>query len=289
MTTTNLVLRIANTVLMIGIPILAALWIFRRGKEGFRPIWIGAAAFVLSQVGHIPFNQYLMMPVLESWGIQASAQSGVSLLVLGVAAGLSAGLFEEITRYFVFRTWLKGSPGELLPVKYGIGHGGVEAFLLGLVTLVALTQVLVLSGENALLSFSSEEVALVKSQLEVYWAVPWQHSLLGAWERVSAMAFHIGASLMVYKSVRQKNILWLIIAILGHTGLNAFAVVGIQKLNVVLLEGVLFLFGAGWLFWGWMVREKDPLEKDQEPPLPPPVQLSASQITPEHLEESRYD
>ena len=103
------------------------------------------------------------------------------------------------------------------------------------------------------------------------------------------MAFHLGASLMVYKSVRQKNILWLVVAVLGHTLLNAFAVVGIQKLNVVLLEGVLFLFGVGWLFWGWTVREKDPLENDQEPPLPPPVQLSASQITSEHLEESRYD
>ena len=93
MTTINLVLRIANTALMIGIPILAALWIFRRGKEGFRPIWIGAAAFVLSQVGHIPFSQYLMMPVLEAWNAQT-----VMMIKRSLSPGF-AGIKNELFEY----------------------------------------------------------------------------------------------------------------------------------------------------------------------------------------------
>ena len=71
MTTLNVILRILNAALMLGIPCFLALKIYRRGMGGFKPIWIGAAAFVLSQVGHIPFNQFVMLPLLETNGIPA--------------------------------------------------------------------------------------------------------------------------------------------------------------------------------------------------------------------------
>ena len=273
---------------MIGIPIVAALWVYRRGKEGFRPIWIGAAAFILSQVGHIPFNQYLMIPGLTFLGIDVTAQSGISLWVLGVAAGLSAGLFEEITRYLVLKFWLKKNPHTLLPLKYGIGHGGVEALLLGLLALYALVQVMVLRGEGVVAALGPEQAALVATQLEAFWAVPWYHSLLGALERISAMAFHIGASILVYKSVQTKNLIYLIIAILGHTLLNAFAVVAVKQMDFILLEGILLAFAASWLYWTWKIREIVP-EEESDSPVPPQVQVSAAQISPEQIDESKYD
>ncbi|MCJ7733819.1 MAG: YhfC family intramembrane metalloprotease [Anaerolineales bacterium] len=289
MTILALALRIINALLMIGIPCLAALMIYRRGKDGFRPIWIGAAAFILSQVGHIPFNQFLMLPVIKAWGIDITAGFGAPLWILGAAAGLSAGVFEEITRYLVFRFWLKNSPSENLPIKVGIGHGGVEAILAGLLALYALIQVLVLRGEGALAAFDPDQAALIQSQLEAYWAIPWHQSLLGAWERISAMAFHLGASLMVYKSVLQKNPLWLVIAVFGHALLNAFAVIALRQLDFILLEGIVFVFAGLWLGWAWFVRVKDPVDADEEP-LPPPLVLSsAPQITSKQIEESRYD
>ncbi len=266
-----------------------ALKLYRRGKGSFRPIWIGAAAFILSQVGHIPFNQFVMLPLLEANGISPSGQDGASLLVLGIAAGLSAGIFEEITRYFVMKSWLKGEHNDFLPVKYGVGHGGIEAVLTGLLVLYAFVQVMVLGGEGALSAFDPEQVDLIQSQLEAYWAVPWHYSLLGAWERVSAMSFHVGASIMVYKSIREKKPGWLLIALLGHTVLNAFVVVLAPKLDLVLLEGVLFLFAAGWLAWAWLVRVQEPdlLEPHQSPL--PEVRFRTPQITSDQIEESRYD
>jgi len=189
---------------MVGIPCLLAVILIRRGNDGFRPIGIGVAAFVFSQAGHIPFNQFVLLPALEGGGIGLS-QSGWKLLVMGIAVGFSAGIFEETARYLSFRFWLNKEPSTLLPIKYGVGHGGIEAFLLGILTLYALIQVLTLGGEGSLDSFSSEQAGLIRAQIFAYWDVPWQHLLLGAWERVSAMIFHIGASLMVYKSVRKKS------------------------------------------------------------------------------------
>jgi len=288
MTTIGLILRILNAGLMIGIPIVAAILIYKRGKSGFRPIWIGAVVFILSQVGHIPFNQFLMLPGLKALGIEVAAQGGISLWVLGAAAGLSAGVFEEVARYLALKFWLKKDANTLLPIKYGIGHGGVEALLLGLLALFAFIQVLALGGDGLEALLPADQVDLARSQIEAYWAVPWQQSLLGAVERISAMAFHIGASILVYKSVRTKNLLYLVIAVVGHAVLDAFAVIGVKQLNLFVLEGVLFLFAAGWLYWAWRIREID-LEEDLETPVPDQVQISAPSATTEQIDESRYD
>jgi uncharacterized membrane protein YhfC len=288
MTTTEVILRILNTLLMVGIPCLLAVILIRRGNDGFRPIGVGVAAFVLSQVGHIPFNQFVLLPALEGWGVGLT-QSGWKLLVMGVAVGFSAGIFEETARYLSFRFWLNKEPNTLLPIKYGVGHGGIEAFLLGILTLYALIQVLTLGGEGSLDSFSSEQADLIRAQILAYWDVRWQHLLLGAWERVSAMVFHIGASLMVYKSVRKKKPSWLAIAVLGHTLLNAFAVISSQKMDFVLVESVLFIFSLGWLFWAWSLREREVEELMPELPLPGEMRLQTQRITAEQLEESRYD
>ena len=273
---------------MIGIPVAAALLIYKRGKSGFRPIWIGAAVFVLSQVGHIPFNQFLMIPGLRALGVDVAAQGGISLWVLGAAAGLSAGFFEEVARFLALKFWLKKDIQTLLPLKYGVGHGGVEALLLGLFALFALVQVVVLGGEGAVDLLPPEQVELARTQLAAYWAVPWYHSLLGAAERISAMAFHIGASILVYKSVRTKNYLYLLIAVIGHAVLDAFAVIGVKHLDFLILEGVLFVFAAGWLYWAWKIREIDP-EEGLNLPVPDQVQISAARVTEEQIDESRYD
>jgi uncharacterized membrane protein YhfC len=288
MTILGLILRILNAGLMIGIPVTAALLIYKRGKSGFRPIWIGAAVFILSQVGHIPFNQFLMVPGLRALGVDLAAQGGISLWVLGVAAGLSAGVFEEIARYFALKFWLKKDAHTLLPLKYGIGHGGVEALLVGGLALTALVQVLVLRGDGVIAALDSEQVALIQSQLQAYWAIPWQQSLLGAWERSSGMMFHVGASILVYKTVRSKKPIYLIAAVLGHTLLDTFAVVAVQQLDLVLMEAILFVFAAGWLYWAWRIREIDP-DEGLELPVPDQVQISAAQVTTEQIEETRYD
>ena len=273
---------------MLGIPCLAAFFLIRRGKGGFRPIVIGVAGFILSQAGHIPFNQFLLLPGLERWGIDLAAEGGGSLLVLGVAVGLSAGVFEELARYLVFRFWLRRDSGEYVPWKYGIGHGGVEAIITGLLVFYALVQVLTLGGEGVLEGFPADQGELIRSQLEAYWAVPWHLSLLGAWERVSALLFHLGASVFVYKSVREKNLLWLLVALLGHAALNAFAVIAVKQMGFLLIELLLFVFALLWIAWAWLVRPRGSQEEELDPP-PPKPDLTALKISSEQLEESRYE
>jgi uncharacterized membrane protein YhfC len=289
MTTIGIVFRVINIVLMVGIPVSLGVFLIRKGRYGFRPIWIGALAFVLSQVVHVPFNQYGLLPGLRGMGVDLASPSGASLIILGAAAGLSAGIFEEAARYLVFRFWLKDEGGLLLPIKYAVGHGGVEAVLAGLLALLALVQVLVLGGVGGLESFSPQQADMVRSQLDTYWAVPWGQSLLGAWERVSAMIFHLGASLLVYRAVRRRQIGWLLAAVGGHAVFNAVAVIGVQILNINILEGLIFGLAIVWTFWAWRVRVIEPDITPADPPLPSRLKKGGDNATPEQLEESRYE
>jgi len=273
---------------MIVLPFLGAILLVRRGKGGFRVIGIGALGFILSQVGHLPFNQFLLLPGLRRAGVDLAAQAGGSLWVLALAAGLSAGLFEELARYLVFRFWLRGQKDEYLPWKYGIGHGGIEAILTGLLVLYTLVQVLALGNEGVLGGFPADQASLIRSQLETYWAVPWQEALLGAWERVSALLFHLGASVFVYKSVSERNLLWLGLAIVGHTALNGFALIAVSQISLFLVELLLFAFALAWVAWAWLVRPRFAHQEDLKPP-PPQPSLSVRQITTEQIEESRYE
>ena len=273
---------------MILIPCLGAIFLLRRGKGGFRVIGIGVAGFLLSQVGHLPFNQFLLLPGLRRAGIDLAPQSGSSLWILALAAGLSAGLFEELARYLIFRFWLRGKEGSFLPWKYGIGHGGIEAILAGLLVLYTLVQVLALGNEEVLGGFPADQAALIRSQLETYWAVPWHDALLGAWERVSALLFHLGASVFVYKSVRERKILWLGVALLGHTVLNGFALIAVNQMSLLLVELLLFAGALLWVAWAWLVRPRFAGQEGLKPP-PPKPNLSVRQITTEQIEESRYE
>lgn len=45
-----------NALLMIALPVALGIFLTRRFHLGWRLFFIGAATFILSQVGHIPFN-----------------------------------------------------------------------------------------------------------------------------------------------------------------------------------------------------------------------------------------
>ncbi len=48
--------HLLNGLLMVAIPVLLAIYLTCHWKMGGRVWWIGAATFIISQVGHIPFN-----------------------------------------------------------------------------------------------------------------------------------------------------------------------------------------------------------------------------------------
>ncbi len=84
---------------------------------------------IFSQVLHIPFNA-LVNPVFNQFGFIALPLS-LQNSILSVFLGLSAGLFEELSRYAMYRWWAKDARSWGKGLLAGAGHGGIEAILLG--------------------------------------------------------------------------------------------------------------------------------------------------------------
>ncbi|MBK5254348.1 MAG: YhfC family intramembrane metalloprotease [Peptostreptococcaceae bacterium] len=125
-------------------------------------------------------------------------------------------MFEEIGRYIVIKLFLKNQLTTDSGISFGIGHGGIEAILLVGINYIYL------------LITSAYEFAPVMI-------------FLGGLERIFALTFHIGMSVMIMKSIRDKRLIWLILAIILHTLLDVCAVlIG----NVYMVELIVLTFAV---------------------------------------------
>ena len=271
MTGAGIVIRLVSAGLMIGMPLAAAYFVLKRFPgAGPRFLLWGAGSFVFSQLLHLPFNRWVLLPGLEN-GLSPDWQGWIQAALTGVALGLSAGIFEECSRWLAFRLWSPEDRRWKSAVALGVGHGGLEAFLIGLLALFALVQAVVLENPAALEALGPRQAQLAAEQLSAYWETSGGVVLLGAVERLAAMLFHLGASVLVMQVFLRGSPGWLGATVLVHTGLNAAAVYGIRQWGVMPTEAVIFLLGGAVAVWGWRLRpgkEADPGEDaaDREGP-----------------------
>lgn len=286
-----------SALFVILLPLLLGAWFARQFRLGWGLFGIGAATFILSQVGHIPFNGYLLNPLLAKIGIEG-VPSGGKLVVYAAALGLSAGVFEEVARYLTMRFWRKDVRTWGKSLMLGAGHGGIEAILVGVYGFYILVQMVMMFGmgvEEVGGLTGAERAQEVFDYVAAYWGSNWYDFLWSALERLSAMTFHLSASVLVYQSFRRKNLLWLVLAILWHTLLDAVAVIGALSWGIPATEAA--LFGMALLSLGIILALREPLPEEEpspaEAPLPlPPLpekELPNISINSEKLDESRYD
>jgi uncharacterized membrane protein YhfC len=282
---------------VILLPIFLGGWFVRRFSLGWGLFGAGVLTFIASQVLHIPFNVYLLNPLLAKLG-SGGVPAGGDLLIYGVALGLSAGVFEEVARYITLRFWRKDARTWGQSLMLGAGHGGIEAILVGVYGFYILVQMVMLFGmdlDSVGSLTGADRAQEVFNFVAAYWGSSWYDFFWSALERISALAFHLSASVLVYQSIRRKNLLWLVLAILWHTLLDAAAVYGSLSWGIPATEGALFiiaLLGVGIIF---ALREPPPELEEQLPeelPAQPPLpkrEMPQLTITSEKLDESRYD
>jgi uncharacterized membrane protein YhfC len=270
----------------LGVGVLAA----QRLNVGWRLYGAGAITFVASQVLHIPFNLFLLSPGLQELGLDvADLSDGVALVIVAIAFGLSAGVFEEVGRYLMMRIWRKDVRSWDSAVMLGAGHGGIEAVLLGLLGLLTVIQLVGLQNPNVFAQVPAEDQVLVQAQLIEFWSLPWYAILLAPIERVSAICLHLTASVLVLQVFRRNNLLWLGAAIGLHTLFNAVALIAVQHLGVYTTEGLLLVLALLSLWAFFRLREPAVESPPNDPPDPPArFEPQPLELSDEKLGDSRY-
>lgn len=282
-----------NALLMLVPPIVLGIVIARKRGIGWGVYGAGALTFILSQVGHIPFNA-LVLPSLNN--MLAGLPETAALIGLALFLGVSAGIFEEIARFLTYSYWRKDVRTWGGGMMLGAGHGGIEAIFVGLsfaATFIALAAYDAGMLPNLLATVPADDLpqaeATVQAQIDAFFTAPWYATILGGIERLFALAFHLSASLMVMQSVIQRKPHWLVLAIGWHTITNAGAIIIIGLTNEYLAELFLAFIALASLFIIRHFKEPEPVEPEPEP-LPPlkDVDLSEVEPTSDNLEKSRY-
>jgi uncharacterized membrane protein YhfC len=269
---------------MIALALWLGVFLTRKFRLDWRLYFVGAVTFVASQILHIPFNLAFLNPWVESVGFE-----GFGLIASSIALGLSAGIFEEVTRYVVYRFWIKRDRSWEQGLLFGAGHGGVEAIILGVLSLLTVIRIISLEGIDLQTVVPEGQLALAEAQIAAFWGAPWFLILLGAFERAIALAFHMSAALLVLQAFTRNNIAWLLAAIGWHALLDALAVFASQTWGPYVTEGILAVFAFVCLWLIKALRPEPVLEP--EPDLGPPqmLRLKKENLTLENIEESRYE
>ncbi|HEX6386496.1 MAG TPA: YhfC family glutamic-type intramembrane protease, partial [Anaerolineae bacterium] len=169
------------------------------------------------------------------------------------------------------------------------GHGGVEAIIVGLLGGINFVALAAMRSGLLLEQIPAEQLPLVEAQIEALFGTPPHLALLGAVERLFALAAHLAMSLMVMQVFTRGRSRWLLAAILWHTLLNAVAVFAVNTWSALVTEaliGVIALLSLGIIFW---LRQPEPEEPELEPlPEAGPAEPQELPLTEETLDRSRY-
>jgi uncharacterized membrane protein YhfC len=241
---------------MIVLPILLWLYFTRRFALSWRLVLAGGLTFIASQVLHIPLV----------FGMGSFLQS-LPLLGNAILLGLLAGIFEETARYILFKYILKNTRSWKEGILVGLGHGGIEAMLLGILAAIGfLTMVGYRSIDlSTVPTIPADQLELARQQVEAYWSAPWYMAPIGFVERIFAICLHVSLSVMVLYALVYRKPIWFWLALLWHALVDAVAVYVVQEAGILAVEGIIAIFALISLWIVLKVRSRFTLDETDLP------------------------
>ena len=253
----SLVLMAVNALLGITIPVCLSWYLVRRHHARLSTILIGAATFIVFAL----VLESIMHQLILRGPLGAAIQG--KTLYYALYGGLAAGIFEETGRFLSMKFLMKKEPTAPLPgIAYGVGHGGVEMLVIFGLTMVSnlALALMINSGQAETLASQvpAEAAAQFQVQLEALQTTKAGAWLVGLWERFSALALHLGLSVLVWAAVRKGGKwLWLYpAAILLHALVDGSAVMLQKSVGMVPVELIIMAEAVAVGAIAWMVAKK---------------------------------
>lgn len=247
----SIIFMVISVLICILMPVILVIYFYKRHKASLLAVLIGALVFVVSQL-------LIRIPLLSVLGkLQWYQDMSSNIYLIALFLGLTAGLFEEIGRYFAMKLFMKKTLSWKNAVAFGIGHGGIEAIVLVGLTLVnyIVMSFMINSGAfDAMVAATlpAEVAAQIRSMLI---DTPVINFLAGGYERMMTMVIQIAFSVMVLYSVKFRKPLYLILAILLHAVVDSpIVILGTMGWNVWAIEGIITLYALAGLVY--IIRAK---------------------------------
>jgi len=243
-----------SATLIILLPFVLAVVLRRRRPVPWLYFIVGVFTFLGAQIVHLLLNEGLYrIGVLPE-----EMPEGSGLVVTALILGLTAALTEELARVVGFRLFPKARrfrDGLMM----GLGHGGIEAIIVGVLLAAGVSALWNLESTGLIpQGIAAEEYATLEHQLELI-----NQSALISFtplvERVIALSAQVTFSVLVLTAFVRSNWLYLLVAIVYHTVLDAVAVMGAAQIDDPwIIELLLFLMTLPGLYWLFRQRSSDP-------------------------------
>ena len=265
-TQTFVLLGIGAAIFMIVPIVIAIIW-KKKKNEPFTTILIGAATFLLFVT---------VEKVIQSFFIMDSTPMGAFInarpVLWAFTVGFFPGLFEETGRLVAYKTLLKKRQQRETSISYGLGHGGVaEVSVIMTYTMISYIAYAALINSGEIKTIVEQVRELAPSQLSQVESVIKQITgftavslLVMIIERVFAVLYHTGASILVFYACKDKKFWLYPLAILIHTLIDMCA--GLMLANVISIPGwafeLVFAIASSLVFFGayFLLYRKDKAE-----------------------------
>ena len=254
----TILFALEGAVVFFGV-IAFAWWLRRRLGTRWGTWFWGAVSFGGSQVVRLPLL-LLFTALLPQLGFNPAP--AVAFWFNLVVLSLTSGLFEETARYLVLRYLDKSAREWRDAVMFGAGHGGSEAILIIVPSMI--NNIVLLGGGDALVeqtrAIAPQQATQLAAALEQLRAVAWWMPPLAVWERVAAIGFHIAASILVMQAVLKmapRPLAWWGLAVLYHAAFNAAVLIGLRFGGFVISELVATMFLVISLYLIFRFRRQD--------------------------------
>ena len=267
--TEQIALLAAGTILWVVVPlVIAILWV-KKKKEKVTTVLFGALTFfVFAIVLEKPIQNVLIFPTAMKLPEHAVSQFINARPVLwAFLVGLFPGVFEETGRLVIYKTVLKKEKNREVSISHGIGHGGFEVmFILGM-TYASYIAYAFMINSGAFGEIVEQVRAAAPDQVDQVYAIADQLASFSAGdlvinivERVFAVMYHIGASILVFYACKEKKHFFLYpLAIVLHTlldGLMGLNLAGVLTVSPWTMEGIAAIVGCGTFFGAYFLLYK---------------------------------
>lgn len=202
-------------IISISLPLIFLIYFIRKYPSSWKPILVGFCVFIV-------FSQVLegALHLLVSFINPQTHESTNNPYFSALYVSLSSGIFQEVGRYLGFYYVLKKHRSWKDGMAYGVGHGGVEALIIGGMAAISSIVIIILSHFGfleQLISVSEPSMALELMKSEQMANFPSSFFLLISLERISIFIIQLGLSLFVLYGVTKQKTSYLLYAIYIHT------------------------------------------------------------------------
>lgn len=222
--------------IIMGLILAIVPFIFWKKKTGSKiwPYFCGMVIFF----GFVEILEAILHQFVLLGSLGEVIQSNV--LFYGLYGGFAAGIFEETGRLFAFKCILKKENEMKNAVSYGLGHGGIEIFLI--LVLTYFTYIPFALG----LTTGTEADSIIHAALGSF---TWPLVSMAALERVSALCIHLALSILMFIAVKKRK-MWLYpVSIVLHAAIDFFACLyQFGFIGIYTLEGLTLLYALIILF-----------------------------------------